>query len=177
MSRSIRAGVLIALGALTLGPQAARAQKTPTTFNLAGGIGLPTGSFGDFNESGFSLIGGLGFAAPASPIRFRAEAAYNQFNHKSPSSQSSRAGGFTGNAVYDFAMAPGATFTPYAIGGIGLYGTRDFDNSDSQWNVGWNLGGGVRFPLTGFSVYVEARYHSVSSVAVSFAPIVFGVAF
>lgn len=176
MSHSLRVSAFLALAAVFVLPRASTAQRTTTTYNLAGGISLPTGSYGDFNESGFALVGGLGFAAPASPLRFRVEAAYNQFNHKRPFPESSRAGGFTGNGIYDFAMGPG-TPTPYAIGGIGFYGTRDSDNQDSQWNVGWNLGGGIRFPLTGFSVYVEARYHSVSSVDVNFAPIVFGVVF
>jgi hypothetical protein len=177
MSRSIRAGALLALAAILTVPRVATAQGTVTTYNLAGGVALPTGSFGEGNESGFSLIGGLGLTAPGSPLRFRAEAAYNQFNHKGPVGQSSRAGGFTGNAVYDLVLGPGASFTPYGIGGIGLYGTRDFDNAPTQWNAGWNIGGGIRFPLTGFSVYVESRYHSVSSAAVSFAPITFGVVF
>jgi opacity protein-like surface antigen len=177
MTRSLRAGALIALGTLISLPHLATAQGTVATYNLAGGIALPTGSYGDFNDSGFSLIGGIGMAMPGSPLRFRGEASYSQFNHKAPFDQSSRAGSFTGNAVYDFSMGPGTTFTPYAIGGIGFYGTRDFDNQDSQWNFGWNLGGGVRFPLTGFSVYVEARYHSVSNVDVHYAPIVFGVTF
>src|SRR5262249_5372049 len=143
----------------------------------AAGFALPTGDYGDFNQGGFAFIGGLGISAPGTPIRFRAEAAYNQFNHKDPLDGSSRAGGFTGNAVYDFPMGPGSGFTPYAIGGVGMYGTRDFDDEDTQWNFGWNIGGGIRFPLTGFSVYVEARYHSVSSADVSLAPIVFGISF
>jgi opacity protein-like surface antigen len=176
MSRCIRAAALLALGAFIIGPHVAGAQGTITNYNLAAGGALPTGSYGDFNETGFSLAGGLGFAMPASPIRFRLEAAYNQFNHKSPFTESSRAGGFTGNAIYDFSSGRGSP-TPYAIGGIGLYGTRDFDNQDTQWNVGWNLGGGIRFPLTGFSVYVEARYHAISSVDVSFTPITFGIVF
>jgi opacity protein-like surface antigen len=177
MSRSLHARVAFVLTALFFSPALARAQGAGTTYNLAGGWSLPTGSFGNFNDAGFALIGGLGFGAPGSPIRIRAEAAYNQFNHSSPSNESSRTGGFTGNAVYDFPMGPGAQFTPYGIGGLGFYGTRLFDNADTQWNIGWNIGGGVKFPLSGFSVYVEARYHSVSSVDVGFAPIVFGVVF
>lgn len=172
MSRSFRIGAALALAALGFVPSLASAQTT--TYNLAAGWSMPTGDFGDFNDAGFALIGGLGFAMPGSPIRFRAEGLYNQFNHKR-SDESSRAGGFTGNALYDFAMGPGTPFTPYAIGGIGLYGTRLFDEESTAWNVGWNIGGGIKFPLTGFSVYVEARYHSVNDV--NFAPIVFGVVF
>jgi opacity protein-like surface antigen len=180
MHRSIRAGALIALVSLTIGPRRAAAQAAHSTFNFAGGWAVPTGDYGTLNQSGFALIGGLGINAPGSPIRFRAEASYNQFNHKDsvdPFGGSSRAGGFTGNAIYDFPMSRGSGFTPYAIGGIGLYGTRDFDDEETAWNVGWNLGGGIRFPLTGFSVYVEARYHSISAADVAIAPIVFGVQF
>lgn len=171
-----RAGTALAVALLAFIPNAARAQTSGSTFNVAGGYSLPTGDFSDFNDAGFALIGGLGVAPSGSPIHFRGEAFYNQFNHKS-SNQTSRAGGFTANAVYDFAVSRGTPFTPYAIGGIGLYGTRIFDDVDSQWNAGWNLGLGLRFPLTGFSVYVEGRYHSVSSADVAFAPIVFGVTF
>jgi opacity protein-like surface antigen len=176
MSRTLKASVFVALVAVIALPRLASAQRSVTTYNVAGGVALPTGSYGDFNDSGFSLMGGLGMAMPASPLRFRGEASYSQFNHKA-FNQSSRAGSFTANAIYDLSMGPGSPFTPYGIGGIGLYGTRDFDDEDSQWNFGWNIGGGVRFPLTGFSVYVEARYHSVSNVDVSFAPIVFGISF
>lgn len=175
MIRMLRVAAAFALATLFV-PKSATAQGT-TTYNLAAGWALPTGDFSDFNEYGFSLIGGLGFAMPGSPVRFRAEGLYNQFNHPSPSNQSSRAGGFTGNALYDFSMGPGTPFTPYAIGGVGLYGTRFNDNAGTDWNVGWNIGGGVKFPLSGFSVYAEVRYHSVSSVDVSYVPIVFGVIF
>jgi len=178
MHRSISAGVVIALVALTIGPRHAAAQGAHSTFNFAGGWALPTGDYGDLNQSGFALVGGLGVSAPGTPLRFRAEAAYNQFNHKDTfGTGSSRAGGFTGNAIYDLPVSRGSGFAPYAIGGIGLYGTREFDDENTAWNAGWNLGGGIRFPLTGFSVYVEARYHSVSSADVTLAPIVFGVQF
>lgn len=176
MTRLTRAGAVLAVAVLASLPSAASAQAG-NTFNIAAGYSLPTGDFSDFNDAGFSLNGGLGFGAAGTPIRFRAEAFYNQFNHKAPSNQTSRAGGFTGNAVYDFAVSRGTPFTPYAIGGVGMYGTRLFAGEDSQWNFGWNLGGGLRFPLTGFSVYIEARYNSISNVDVAFAPIVFGVTF
>jgi len=179
MLRSIRAGVAIALVFLTIGPHHAAAQGARSTFNFAAGWAVPTGDFGSFNQSGFALVGGLGISAAGSPIRFRGEASYNQFNHKDtdPFGGSSRAGGFTGNAIFDFPVSRGSGFTPYAIGGIGLYGTKQDDFENTAWDVGWNLGGGIRFPLTGFSVYVEARYHSVSNADVSLAPIVFGVQF
>ena len=49
--------------------------------------------------------------------------------------------------------------------------------SMGAYNFGYNVGGGVRFALSGFSAYVEARYHSISNANVSFVPLVFGLQF
>ena len=160
MKRSVPVGALVLAllvaqsATITLGAQT-------TTFNLAGGLAIPTGDFGDFHESGYTLIAGIGLTQRASPIAFRAEGIYNEFNRKSSvlGNGNSRAGGITGNATYDFRLASGA-FTPYVIGGIGFFSTR-FGGGDSDTNVGWNVGGGLRFPLSGFSAYFEARYHYI----------------
>jgi len=64
------------------------------------------------------------------------------------------------------------------IGGIGYYSTRDASfTTRTESNIGWNVGGGFQFPLTGFSGYVEARYHTVSNTDVRFVPISFGLLF
>jgi opacity protein-like surface antigen len=155
----------------------ARAQ-TPT-FNLAAGLAVANGNFGDRNDAGYALIVGIGMKPLASPLSFRAEGIYTEYNQNFEDGKA-RAGGITGNAIYDFSIGTGMMFTPYAIGGIGYYSTREpvrNFNVESQTNIGWNIGGGVRFPLTGFSAYVEARYQSVGNVGIQFAPIVFGLSF
>jgi opacity protein-like surface antigen len=155
-----------------------RLHAQSTNFNIAAGLSLANSNFGDRNDAGYALIVGIGFTQRASPISIRAEGIYTEYDAKN-SSDKSHAGGITGNVVYDFKSSPGAPITLYAIGGIGLYSTKEerfFDDSDT--GVGWNLGGGLRFPLTGFSAYVEARYHSVSTTPnVTFTPIVFGLRF
>ena len=65
----------------------------------------------------------------------------------------------------------------YFIGGIGYYNTRIVPLRFSDSNAGWNVGGGFKFPLTGFSAYVEARYHSIANTEVRFVPISFGLLF
>lgn len=150
-----------------------------TNFNLAAGLSLANSNFGDRNESGYTLIVGMGFTQRASPISLRAEGIYTGYESK-VGDNNSRVGGITGNAVYDFKAAPNAPITLYAIGGIGLYSVKEelLLRDESDTGVGWNLGGGLRFPLTGFSAYVEARYHSVSSTPnATFTPIVFGLRF
>ena len=178
MSFMSRAAVAaIALSIALAAPGTASAQST-TTFNLGGGLSLANGDFGDRNDAGYSLIVGIGMRQSGSPFGLRAEGIYTEYDQKFLGGKA-RAGGILGSATYDFAVGFPA-FVPYAIGGIGFYSTREpvsgFD-TESETNVGWNLGGGVRIPLSGFSAYFEGRYHSVSNAGVAFAPIVFGVRF
>lgn len=180
MNRLLRPCAVSSLLILLAAPNAARAQgATAATFNAFAGLSLATGDFGDRNDAGYSFGAGVGMRQGLSPLAFRAEGVYNEFSQKFAGSKA-HATGFTANAIYEFLTGPTSAFVPYAIGGIGYYTTREpdpFFDVESQSNVGWNLGGGVRFPLSGFSVYAEARYHSVSSSGVQFAPIVFGVSF
>jgi hypothetical protein len=171
MKRSTQAGALL-LAIVVLCATSARAQ---TNFNVAAGVSLAMGDFGDRAEAGYTLIAGIGGSQRGSPISFRAEAMYTEHEQKRFPDKA-RAVGVSGLAVYDFSPLSGGTITPYAIGGISFASTRQF-NLDSRTNVGWNIGGGFRFPLTGFSAYVEARYHSISDVDMSFLPIVFGLRF
>jgi opacity protein-like surface antigen len=122
----------------------------------------------------------MGLRQPGSPISFRAEGVYTAYNQKFSDNTKTSAGGITGNALYTISVSPGTPVTPYIIGGIGYYNTRvDVRSSEvaSEWDIGWNLGGGLRFPLSGFSAYIEARYNKVSNADVAFTPIVFGLAF
>jgi hypothetical protein len=149
-----------------------------TNFNLAAGLSLANGNFGDRNDAGYALIVGIGFTQRASPFSIRAEGIYTEYDSKFRDQDKSHAGGITGNVIYDFKTTPSTPVTLYAIGGVGLYSVKEESvGEDSETGVGWNLGGGLRFPLTGFSAYVEARYHSVSSANASFTPIVFGLRF
>lgn len=78
---------------------------------------------------------------------------------------------------------------PYAIGGVGVYRRRvaqdvagaaqefrDLEKSDSEF--GWNAGGGIKVALAGFAMFLEARYHSVSTdPETNFIPVTVGIAF
>lgn len=174
----LKRSLAVVAACLAILPAVAAAQTgTTTRINGAAGLSLSTGNYGDRNDAGYSLIFGIGMSQAVSPLSFRAEGMYNEFQEKFDGAKS-HASALTANAIYDFSAGPKSTFVPYAIGGIGYYSTReplyDFEN---QSNMGWNIGGGVRFPLSGFSAYVEARYHSVGNVDTHFAPIVFGLVF
>jgi hypothetical protein len=181
ITRSLAAAAI--LTTFLISPQATRAQTNHTNFNIAAGLSLPTSRFGDDNDAGYNITAGFGMSQPGSQLGFRVEGLYNAFNQKglSGDDNTSHAAGLTLNAVYNLIPAtPRQPGSLYGIGGIGYYNTREpfFDGDQSQSNFGWNIGGGFRFPLSGFSAYVEARFHSVSSnPGMTFVPITFGLVF
>lgn len=169
-------------------PATVRAQMQPFHLNLAAGAAIPTGDYGNGLDVGYNITGGIGMRQVGTPLGFRAEAMYNEFGFSNSNIKSRVAGG-TLDATFDLAPGMvGTTGSLYAIGGVGYYHTSE-DNQDvfgnpngsvSDSNIGWNIGAGFRFPLTGFSAYVEARYHTVTNnnvVSAHFIPIVFGVVF
>ena len=174
MNTSMRIASAFALAAALSVPATARAQGA--NFSLSGGFSLANGDFGQRNEAGYAIGVGLGMAQAGSPLSFRLDGIYTEYNSKL-FEEKTQAGGVIANALFDFVMKD-ASFTPYAIGGVGLYSTKELSD-ESDTNVGWSLGGGIRFPLSGFSAYVESRYHSISNApgGIAFAPVVFGLRF
>jgi hypothetical protein len=174
MNFALRSTVLAA--GLALLPQLGHAQATrsSTHFNIAAGATLPTGTFSDAVDVGYHFTVGLGVQDRSSALGFRAEGTYNAFSAKGGGSDVHVAG-VTANATYDLANTGTTGSKLYAIGGIGFYDTRV--SGASETDFGWNLGGGFRFPLSGFSAYLEARYHQISNADAHLIPISFGLLF
>jgi hypothetical protein len=183
MSRLLRAASFLLL---TGAPVVASAQATNAIHvNIAAGASLPTSDFGTASSTGYNIIAGVGMTPKGSPLGFRVEGIYNQFGRNTDvqdfegfTDQMAHAGGVTANATYDVIKASTTqSSTLYVIGGVGYYDTRDRFEDQSFQNVGYNIGGGFKFALSGFSAYLEARYHTVSNVGVTFVPISFGLVF
>jgi hypothetical protein len=167
---------LIAVAALSLlaAPMVLSAQTNGVQFNIAAGAAFPTGDFGNVADVGYNLTVGLGSHQRGSPLGFRVEGMYNEWNVSGIGDRKTHAGGVVANATLDLSGATATSGTGnsfYLIGGLGYFGTG------GSSNIGYNVGGGFKFPLTGFSAYVEARYHSISDVNVKFVPVVFGLVF
>ena len=158
-------------------PSVALAQN-PAKFNVSAGATFPTGDFSNGEDIGYNVAAGVGMNQRGTPLGFRFEGQYNEFGQTGTTNKA-HSGSITGNVTYDFS---GASLVPtsslYLIGGGGYYNTLDpFFDGQNQQNFGWNVGAGFRFPLTGFSVYVEARYHTVSNTEVRYIPVSFGLVF
>jgi hypothetical protein len=179
MTRRLLA-VLVA-SALAAAPAALSAQLS-TGVSIAGGLSLPQGDFGKGSESGYNGALGLNIGAPLLPIGFRLEGAYNGFKVKQT--------GYTGDSriISGTANATLGLGLPYLIGGLGYYSGKTtltggvLAGSTTQSSMGFNVGGGLRFPLGVMSTFVEARYHKMLGDAAkgadaSYVPITFGIQF
>jgi hypothetical protein len=147
------------------------AAQTSTHFSLGAGASFPTGRFGDVHQTGYHILGAVDFDRPASALGFRIDGMFNEFELEGNLPGSTRVIGLNANAV-----VRSQKFGPYLIGGVGVYGSKYSEGGDSDSDVGFNIGGGFRFELSGFSAFLEARFHQVTE-NVRFIPVTFGVTF
>lgn len=171
---TVAAAVLIAA---TPGAKAHSQSLNPFQIGASAGIAFPTGDLGNTANTGYNVTLMGGYKPVFLPVGIRVEAAYNQFGLEGVDGNVNIPA-FTGNLVYEL---PGVSFTPYAIGGAGLYRINvDIDGAGSagENHFGFNIGGGVKIPLsTSFDTFVEARYNhvTVDNGNRSFIPITVGI--
>jgi opacity protein-like surface antigen len=178
MNRFTFVAVAAAIGIGAAAPRAS-AQLAGFQIGASAGVGIPTGDLSDAASTGYNVTLMAGFKPTLIPLGVRLEAAYNQFGLKG-NDGNINIPAFTGNLTYSF---PAVSFSPYAIGGAGLYRVNvdpDPGNSVGENKFGFNIGGGIKIPLTSsFETFVEARYNHVSldNGSFSFVPITVGILF
>lgn len=171
---------MIAITGIVAAAPAAQAQGyNPFEIGASGGIAFPTGDLGSVTNTGYNIAVAVGYKPMLMPIGIRAEAAWNQFGIENGDGNFNIPA-FTGNLTYGLPM--GMAFSPYLIGGVGLYRpSADLGgvSSEATNEFGWNVGGGVKIPLSGFETFIEARYNAVNvnGGTLSFVPLTFGVMF
>ncbi len=198
MNRILTAVLAAAIGG-TLMTSSARAQMTSSRqvgihFNVAGGLSVPLGDLNDVSKAGWDLEGSAEFTFANSPISARGDFIFNSFSADNGRASVVPAdvdiwGGLV-DLIYTLPQNDRSSVVkPYVLGGLGIYHTNpDFGGtvSDrSSTDVGINLGGGIRFDLSGFSTFAEARYHHIFGVNTavtggggeSFFPLNFGISF
>lgn len=174
----------LAASFLVLGASTADAQfASPIRFNVHAGAAVPVGAFSDpvgsgggGADMGFRIGAGLELRPPLSPVGLRFDGAYDRLAIEN-SDLNWAIWSLTANAVVSPAVSP-----LYFIGGIGFYST-DVTGSgitaDAVTDFGFNIGAGFSLPLTGFSTFVEGRFHSINTDTdnINYIPIVFGIRF
>ncbi len=151
---------------------------------VMGGLSAPVGDLSDQVDVGYNVSGGIYFRVPVLPIGIRVEGGYNGFSFKDAIGSNGDISIITGtvNALFTVSALSSA---PYLIAGAGVYDRR-ISTPGAGWTsettLGLNGGGGLRFPLSGFTTFFEARYHimlgsSTHAANYQFAPVVFGIQF
>src|SRR5438105_11642334 len=174
MNKTILSMMAVA-GIAAAAPTARSQGYNPFQIGAAGGIAFPTGDLGNGTNTGYNIAFVLGYKPQFMPVGVRAEAAYNQLGFQGGGG-SINIPSFTGNLTYELPL--GMSFTPYAIGGVGLYrpsaGFNGGGSTSAENDFGWNIGGGVKIPFSSsFQTFIEARYNSVhaSGGTASFLPV------
>ncbi len=159
-------------------------------FGLAGGATTPSGSLNDRQNLGYNGLATVQLGLPMFPFQLRADLQYNGFGGKN-------FGGAVNNAFNNadtrvisgsingvLNLLPGPV-KPYVIGGVGYYDTQ-LKGTESTRKVGYNYGAGVKFGLTGASIFVEARMHQINDATFNvgggrstakFIPVTIGIMF
>lgn len=194
---TIAAALGMAAMTMTASPAAAQLVGRPFRFGVQGGASIPTGDLSNASKTGWNAGVLLDIGLPLVPIGFRLDGSWNQFGKKSTvdGDIKNRIIDGTANVTYTFGPALPTKF--YLIGGVGIYNLKTtIDNapiltstgagfgstasvSGSETKFGVNGGAGVRFQLTGFSTFIEGRFHSVftSGSHANFIPVTVGITF
>ena len=164
MIRKLAVASALTLAAAVSAPAHA---QLPFRLGVQAGVTTPTGDLGDVQGTGYH-VGLLAEVKPiALPLGFRADLTFHELDTDDDAIDvigfdpgALRILNVNGNAIFTM---PGIGLSPYLIGGIGWYRTyyAEADDSDSN-DFGFNVGGGIRFGLSGFTAAIEARYHRVS---------------
>lgn len=169
--------------AFTIGIGLALISATPASAQIKWQLGLgpifPQGSFGDGYSTGLHGMAGANFGLTRAPISFRIDGTYssNKCDAGGCGDQSLQIFTASGDVQLNF---PTPSNHPYLIGGITwgrskLGGNDAPSGADAQTDIGFNVGGGLHFPLGGNKLFIEARYFEIEDL--SFVPITFGVRF
>ena len=192
-----RTTVLFSLAALVSIGSASIAQAqvaNPLKFTVFAGAALPTGDLKDGANVGYTLGGALDYHVPLSAIGFRGEGTYSSFGAKDTGGADDADLsdlGANANVVFWLPSA-GSPAHAYLTGGPSFSrikvsassGSVSASVSDNNW--GFNVGGGLDFPLGALSTRLDVRYKRISSDnffgsgesgTVQYIPITFGLTF
>jgi hypothetical protein len=174
---------LVAAMTVTGAPLAAQAAASkPGSIGIMGGATYPRGSdFSDMSNRGWNAGVLIRLGAAPFPLSFRLEGQWHQLKGKTISvadqgTSRSDLRIIDGTADFEWTFGPPAASNFYLIVGGGFYKLRGEDAqtpgnisggtattvTENATKFGWNAGAGFRFPLSGHSLFIEARYHAVS---------------
>ncbi len=169
MKRFLGVGAILALVSL-LAPSPGAAQY----LYFGGGATFPTGDYGDYADTGWLGVAALLVSVGDSGAWWQVEGFFGQNNHNDVEGDKTNPLGAMVGAGMRFHDA--GTAGLYAFGQAGLLVHRyssDTEDSESDTKLGYGLGAGLDFPLSGVLGWVEGRF--MGSEYTKFFGIVAGV--
>lgn len=163
-------------GAVALG-SVAGAQSSPARLGIAAGATAPVGGYGTGRKVGYHIGLLVDIRTPSPVLGARIDGAFHELGYSGNSTKED-IWIIDANAVVK--VPTGTPVVPYMIGGAGFYNSHRtlLFRTQSNTDVGLNIGGGLRFELGDATTFVEARYHVVSGDAkIRIVPITLGVLF
>lgn len=165
-------GAVAGVGLAALAAGAASAQEAApraASVGVAGGVGFPIGEVADDLDlnTGFTVLGFLGWQPPYQAFGVRGEISYSKFNADAfiGDRDITKFGGALNGIL---TISNDGSFRPYVIAGAGVYNVKNnFDagiigvTTDDQTKLGLNGGVGAMFRLGGLTGTLEARYVTV----------------
>ncbi|MCC7052573.1 MAG: outer membrane beta-barrel protein [Gemmatimonadaceae bacterium] len=144
---------------------AASPAQGQVAFGIAAGATVPSGSLNDRQNLGYNGLATVQLGVPTFPLQLRADLQYNGFGGKNFTNALNQAVdgadtriiSGTVNGVFTLLQGP---VKPYLIGGVGYYDTQ-LKGTDATRKFGYNYGAGVKFGMTGASLFIEARLHEI----------------
>ena len=194
MKRTILGVVAVAtialVPAVSHAQRANRAQSTKAyTFSVGAGLSVPTGDMSDGSKTGFNVQGAVSHKIGMSPMWLRGEVAFHRFGSQNLGGADGHQSELGALANIGYSFPTTSKIRPYVLGGLGLYSQKytveggGASLSQSESDIGFNGGLGVRFPMGNRSASLEARYHSVNggdkmgNMTSTFVPVTFSIDF
>jgi len=146
---------------------------------LGGGATIPMSTYGDYANTGYMVIGGVGMPLGDQGLSMVGEAFFGQNNHSDVDGDFTNPWGFTAGVEFDLAGAE-ATRSAYLFGGVGIlvhrYASDQFESSSSS-GLGFLGGAGYYFPLGVINGWVEGRlqHASIDSDNTTFVGVLAGI--
>lgn len=156
--------------------------SSPARIGIMGGVTFPRGSdLSDIVKTGWNAGAVITLGNPAFPLSFRIDGQWHQLGGKTRTfpdvgSRTTDLRVIDGTADFQWMFGGQSSSNFYLIGGAGFYKLRG-RNVQTPGNIkggttetitlnatkfGWNAGAGFQFRLTGYTLFIESRYHAIS---------------
>jgi opacity protein-like surface antigen len=150
---------------LLLAPPPARAQEDAELqprylyLNLFLGAGWPVGNMNVFLDPGF-VAGGRGEYALSPLVRVGGQLSFHSFDAERPGTADNE--GVILMSAIAKALGRWGPYYPFALIGLGAYGSKNLETSARRWDFGLQVGTGLEYPVTEqFAVNAGFDFHMV----------------